>query len=535
MWTLTIQTPVEQTTKTLNQREVVIGNSTSDIPVKGEHIQQRHIRLIVENDLYFAINEAQDTSVTINQLPFKKQELLSNDVIEIEETKITVHVDKQDVNQSSQHKEQDSTHQSSHIKSLLVFALLTTFCTFLVILGVYLKASGKISQLEKRVTASVADIAVALTYAYINDTPPPDKNWLRHDFLQDTYTAILSPRLSPLAAIDSKGTYIDLPYILRVYSSDTKHRFILIAQPNPNILRWLIPNHAIVIDSDDMILRRLPNLKNVNRLLAHDNPLDGQNGQSISNELRNASIISASELIGHKNRWGFQIPQDSPTVDRVYNAPRYHLMGEEFIEKSINLSLQIGTKQELEKWHYEINKLVNLPGMTLFTTLGRKRAWKAKRAFVHLYPEKQQVIGTVKLGRQGFIEEAHVLPEISTEKDVAMLFGKQRTLNKPALSSLVLKLEQQQLQRTQKLTPLAYEMHILINRQKRTHQTNFQEQMNVYLKQWEEEQQQEEINLIKTLKKLLSQNPSNEFIDWLELTGYKKLLLKEYTDRAQEN
>jgi hypothetical protein len=410
------------------------------------------------------------------------------------------------------------------IKAFLLLSLISTFITFLMVLGIYLKASGNVTQLEKKVTASLADIAMALTYAHITDTPPPDKNWLRRDFLQDSFSAILSPRLASLAAIDSKGTYIELPYILRVYTSEKQHRFLLIAQPNPNLMRFLIPSHAIVIDSQDMILRRVPTLKNINRIVSNKNPLDGENGISLKNEIEQFPPISMLELVGRKNRWGFQVPSNVPSNYKVYNAPRYHPFSEEFIEKAIRLSLQSGTEEQLDQFKYEISRLTELPDLILFTTKGRKKAWKAKRAFVHLYPEKSQAIGTLKLGREGFIEEAHILPEMSTEKDVVMLFGKKNQTHVPVLSLLMLKLEQQQLQRTQRLTLIAYTMHTLINRQRRTHQQGFNSSIKSLLKEWAKEQEQEEKELSKTLLLLLKQNPSVEFIDWLELTGYKTLL-----------
>ncbi len=81
------------------------------------------------------------------------------------------------------------------------------------------------------------------------------------------------------------------PILLPIFS-----RFLLLAQPKPSFLRWIQPRETIAIDSQSMELRRITDLKELNRLLANPNPLEGQNATAIFNLVSSAELVRLSTL-----------------------------------------------------------------------------------------------------------------------------------------------------------------------------------------------------------------------------------------------
>lgn len=170
--------------------------------------------------------------------------------------------------------------------------IFTVLLIIAIILGtIYLTLSGRSTQEELQAAEDVADVTMALAYAQIHHINPHKQNWSDPDFLRNNLTAVLTPNYPSPASIDAHGQFSNCPYILRIYTSNDLSQFLVIAQPAPNILNWLIPKSSIIVDSKSMELRKINDLKALNRLLVNTNTLDGTNAVEVSNLAKQGELI----------------------------------------------------------------------------------------------------------------------------------------------------------------------------------------------------------------------------------------------------
>lgn len=323
-----------------------------------------------------------------------------------------------------------------------LFIALVTFST-IICSGVYFRASGKNSQEENKIAAGIADIAMAMTHAQLNHITPNKQNWSDPDFIQNNLACVLSPNLHTQAQIDSQGQFTRYPYILRVYTSSDISRFVVLAQPAPNLMQWLINKKTIVIDSTSMEMRKITDLKKLNRLLANPNPFEAKNGAEISRVIKEGSLMSLASLAGNKNNWGFIPPKALAFVrpgaeNYIYNAPRYYPFGETILRTALSLNHHNTNGTETSSLQEELEELSNFPDIVLYTSQGMQSAIEAQKAITALSPNSKFLLGYVKFNDAGYVASSHIfvnddLSEISlSDREIvttSSLFEKTTTNN----------------------------------------------------------------------------------------------------------
>ena len=290
-----------------------------------------------------------------------------------------------------------------------IIALSTVICS-----GVYFRASGKNSQEEKKIAAGIADIAMAMTHARINHITPNKQNWSDPNFIRNNLSRVLSPNLHTQAQIDSEGQFSRYPYRLRVYTNRNLDQFIVIAQPAPNLMQWIVHKKTIVVDSSTMEMRKITDLKALNRLLASPNPLEGSNGEEIHRLIKEGKLMSLNSLAGHKNHWGFSPPKAlgfiRPGADNyIYNAPRYYPFGEELLRKAIQLYQNSSSPSDVAIIQDEMEEISNFPNIVLYTSEGLQMAVEAQKALNTFAPNSKFLVAYVKFNPKGFVASSHLL------------------------------------------------------------------------------------------------------------------------------
>lgn len=212
--------------------------------------------------------------------------------------------------------------------------------------GVYFTFSEQSDVQEFVAAESLADISMAFTYAHLYQIKPPHQNWTDSDFIHETLFKFLPEELAPNAQLDKQGNFTNTDYLLRAYSTPDMSRFVLIAQPNPTLLQWILPRETIVIDSQSMELRRTQDIKELNRLLANPNPLESINAAAIFKLISTSELVRLSTLAQETGHIEFNPPANLSQVrlaatSLVYNAPRYYLFAQ-----PLTLALAGGTSQE---------------------------------------------------------------------------------------------------------------------------------------------------------------------------------------------
>lgn len=310
--------------------------------------------------------------------------------------------------------------EPSHLYQAWKWILLFIFSLFAVagVIGtiIYFSASDKSEAQETKAAQGVADIAMALTHAQLSHLKPHNQNWSDVDFLKINLQAILPDTSSYAAKIDAQGQFHCCPYSLRIYTNSDLSHFLLIAQPAPSLLYWLIPQSIIVVDSHLMELRTLKDVRSLNRLLANTDPLEGLSGKEITNLVKQGGLIRLSSLASDSGHLDFAPPKNLAWVrpgaeNFIYNAPRYYRLGQSILQKAISLSTSKGSSQEVSTLKQDVESFNWLNHFILYSDQGRKSALLARQGLLIFAPSDKLLFGYLLFNAQGKIHQVHLLKD----------------------------------------------------------------------------------------------------------------------------
>jgi hypothetical protein len=303
---------------------------------------------------------------------------------------------------------------------LFIFSLLSITAAIGTI--IYFSVSDKTEAQETKAIQGVADLAMALTHAQLSHLKPHNQNWSDVDFLKNNLQTMLPETSSFAAQIDAQGQFNCCPYSLRIYTSRDLSHFLLIAQPAPNLLYWLIPQSIIVVDSHLMELRRLKDVRSLNRLLANTDPLDELNGKEITNLVRQGELIRLSALANDSGHLDFAPPKNLAWVrpgaeNLIYNAPRYHRLGQNLVYKAIRLSTSKGSSQEVATLKQDVEHFKWLNHFVLYSEQGKKSAVLARQGLLMFAPSDHILFGYLLFNAQGKIHQVYLLKSEKDQKE----------------------------------------------------------------------------------------------------------------------
>jgi hypothetical protein len=310
--------------------------------------------------------------------------------------------------------------EPSHLYQAWKWILLFIFSIILIagIIGTvtYFSISDKTEAQETKAAQAVADIAAALTHAQIYHSKPYNQNWSDVDFLKSNLQSILPNTFSYATELDSHGQFNYFPYSLRIYTSTDLSCFLLIAQPAPSILQWLIPKSVILVDSYNMELHAIKDVRNLNRLLANPNPLDGINGKEISSLVKQGSLIRLSSLASDSQQINFAPPKILSSLqpgaeNLIYNAPRYYRLGQGLVQRAVALATSKGTSQEVTNFKHDVSSFSRLNHLVLYAEGGRQAALQAKQGMITFAPANKIQFGYLTLTHENKIEQVALLKE----------------------------------------------------------------------------------------------------------------------------
>lgn len=317
----------------------------------------------------------------------------------------------------------------------------------------YFNASDKSEEEELKAAQGVADVAIALTYAQTNHIKPQNQNWSDPDFLKNNLAAILASEFTPLASLDNQGRFNNTPYILRIYTSSDLSQFLVIAQPAPSLLQWLIPKTAIIVDSHAMEMRKTKDLKLLNRLLVNSNTLDGTNAVDISNLVKQGDIMPLQALVEKRNHHGFPPPKALALLrpgaeNLIYNAPRYYHFGESLMKKAITMTGSPSNSHEVAMLQEEIASISKFPHIVLYSSNGLQAAIQGQKALSTFIPQNKLLIAYLQFNSKGKITSSHLLMDDG--------YGEVALASQPALPAIDTEPESMPLQQ---ITPQTTEKH----------------------------------------------------------------------------
>lgn len=440
-----------------SQACVTIGSDSqaSDLNIPEEELKPTHIKIYEEKGQFFIMNMANDPFASLNRRPFGKKKLASKDILQIGKTKIqidltpTISEDSDDqeafalpvletteetsphnaVRNPDQEDDEDSydnelenNDDASDAKNPSRFGLSRKLVYFLICFMVLLLVGSGIAyrtmknqgDRDRLIAAEgIADVAMAIAYAQVNHIKPQKQNWIDPEFLKNNLTSILSSEYPSLSYIDNQGQFCNCPYLLRIYTNSDLSQFLVMAQPNPSLLQWLVSSATIVVDSQHMELRSLYDLKSLNRLLVNANTIDRANASEIFHTVEEGELISLSSLGTAK---GFTPPKALALVrpgseNRIYNAPRYYHFGEPLLTKAVELFkvMNNNNHHELVRLQQQISELSRFANLVLYSSQGIQKAIQAQKALNALSPKHAFLLAYLNFKSNGIIVNSHLL------------------------------------------------------------------------------------------------------------------------------
>lgn len=407
---------------------------------------------------------------------------------------------------------------------------------------VYVNLSDKTENEEMTAAKGVADVAMALTYAQVNRINPQMQNWSDPKFLRTNFAAIVPPDAPFLANIDSHGHFNDCPYILRIYTSKDFSRFLVIALPAPSVLQWLIPKNALIVDSQTMELRKLQDLRALNRLLVHPNTLEGSNGMEISASVKQGQLLQLRTLASKSDNLDFAPPKTLASIrsgaeNYIYNAPRYHQFGEMYAQRAINLTKASERgSHELMRLQEEMQEVAKLPHLVIYSSQGMEAAAQAKRAIKTFVPQAKFLNAYIIYNKQGGIASSSLLiDEDVSDEHVAMIIP--HSLH-PEISEILaqkdmhenhplqLQLSALSTKRKQALEPLANQLTILLKAHTAEYEESFAETFSALVDEYHFIDQKEKHAIkeeLQTLYDNYASMPLAQVLPYLKKAGLGQL------------
>lgn len=464
-------------------------------------------------------------------------------------------------------------------------AFLTLFAAFIGTSAViaslfYLWISDQSGEEELRASRGVADVAMALTYAHLKNIQPQNQNWTYPDFIKNNLSAIIAPKYNHYADFDAHGQFSNCPYLLRIYTSSDLSYFLVIAQPSPSLLQWLLPKASIVIDSRGMEMRKIIDLKALNRLIVNANNLDGINANEIFNTIRQGELIPLSNLGSKKDNQGFIPPKALGLIrpgaeNLIYNAPRYYVLGETVLNTSLHLVEKSADSRDVGLLQNELNTLLKFPNLVLYSSEGIQHALLAQHALTTIAPQDKFLIAYVQMNNNGKITSSHLLmddtpndigfdsrettffaerenkanPDEGATAAVEMVKDQQKDPapvdSKAALQDqndpLLLQLIALASARQAALKPIAEELIEQVRKETLSTQTGFQQQFDDTKKQFEQTDVEQQGKIFAKFDELLKENTqlsASKFVELIQQANLSPIFrsyLHQISLRQSEN
>lgn len=451
--------------------------------IESESLQEIHVLIEKTNKGFVVINQANDPFVTLNDIPFRKRAIESGNLLligktsllftavkknnqlkastaskeletvvdkvtepikqepppsisekKIEKKPLPTPTQQEPLDQPASELKLPPTPPSSHthrkeIKksplskwkawSLITVLLIAT--AGFILNGAYSRVVEMSLKNEIDAAREVSDVALALTYAQLNHIQPQQQNWTDPHFLQNNIHSVLTDRHEPFASIRNSGHILDGKYLLRIYYNRDMTRFVVIAQPEASLTQWLATTQAIVVDSRDMKLHKIKDLRPLNRLLVNVNSLSGETGKDIKEIIAEREVIPLKALADKENQNGFAPPKQLELMkinaeNYIYNAPRYSQIGEVFLQTAIDLVNRPVSNSEYKKLADEAKHISKLPSAVLYTSKGMKVAIKAQKALQTLLPQESYLIGYLQFDENGKMLNSHLIFDLDAPK-----------------------------------------------------------------------------------------------------------------------
>jgi len=269
------------------------------------------------------------------------------------------------------------------------------------------------TEIQLRAALATADCAMAFIYAKANHLDIYHENILDGDFLNDSLTNLLPGPYREQSPIGRDGKIEQIGYEFKIFTTDNFSRFILVAKPINSFSQWLVPNIMILVDSNELELKRSKRISEWTEFLESRSDLAMLNQTRLEKMLSLEEIIPLQVLSQSNTNLGFSVPRDliyrNPQgKNLVYNAPRYRQVTSKIVAELIS-----STDEELDsgkaiKLTDSLRYLSELRHFVFYTDVNTELA---RKGLIGLQKQlrKPILLGQVELNDNGLINKIEVM------------------------------------------------------------------------------------------------------------------------------
>lgn len=424
---------------------VVIGSDSppaTSLTIQG--LDPIHVKIIEKEGSYYIINEVNDPFLALNGVPFRKKKLSDQDTVEINtETSIRISMEKAPAAAEAEEipkpklkpikihdlDEQEPAPSSPQlgriagmdpigfgkkIRFTCTVAGIILILTAFIASAFYSRAAETAKNNEIAAAEGVADIAMAFKHAQVHNLKPKKHNWSDPEFIKNNLAAVITHDCPAITNIDTHGQFTNCPYLLRTYASSDFSHFIVIAQPNPSMWHWLLPTKTIAVDSRSMELRKIDDIRTLNRLLIAGNYLDESEATEVTKLIGGGELIPLATLATRRCYRGYTPPKALALMhpgaeNRIYNAPRYHHFGESIVRRALSMGANADNPSELARLRQEMQSLARFPDTVLYSSHGMEMAMQTRRALATILPDSHFLLGYLKYNADGNLVSSNLI------------------------------------------------------------------------------------------------------------------------------
>lgn len=408
--------------------------------------------------------------------------------------------------------------------------------------AVYLNMITKNEGEELRAAEGVSDVAMALKYAQVHHIKPQKKNWSDPEFIKKSLAQVIPHDYPSLAKIDQHGHLNNTSYFLRIYTNTDFSQFLVIAQPAPSVLQRIIPKTAIVIDSKLMQLRKVADMKTLNRLLVNSNNLDNSNAVEVTNLVKHGELIPLMTLSKKRKGQDFSPPKALKLLrpgaeNYIYNAPRYYQLSETIMKRAIDLMEMPGSAYEMSRLKQDMSLLSKMNDMVLYSSRGIQLTLEAQKAIAAFVSNARFLTAYLKFDSKGMVTGSHLIiddesshnqsqepkPQAIVSKDKELMTESENP--PPQLSErhpLLTQLTTLCINRKQALDPLQKQIMALINEDSRSPVNGFETHLFNLIHEYLEVDKMQKQNIARAIYRMAEEYrliPLEEFMGYLNQSG----------------
>ena len=274
---------------------------------------------------------------------------------------------------------------------------------------------------ELMAARGLADVAMALSHAELQNQIPYHHQWSDPDFIHENLASVLSSKYLAINDASSSNGFVGDSYHLRVFVQQSPFQFVLLAEPKNSWSQLIAPKAGFLINSETMQVRREQSTQSWEKTFRNQTYSSLKEKNTLEKLVNNSSVVRLSYLNNQSMTAGFTAPRDLVYLlphgeATIYNAPRYYRFTEPLFDQILKFPTEELSEHEKAVATYQVHALSRFPHLVLYTTRGADAVKQALGVFEDQLPEGQKLLlGYVTLDEQsGLVANADLLIEEST-------------------------------------------------------------------------------------------------------------------------